>query len=84
MEKSFDFVSLCPECGHGKPQEGYTYARLRTLLGAGAPIEAYCVTCDEVWPIARGERVEIARRLGAEENMSPLRPRTVRPHPAFR
>ena len=84
MEELLDFVSPCPACGHARPQDGYTYAGLRTLLGAGAPIEAYCVTCDEIWPVARGQRIEIARRLAVEETISPLRPRVVRPHRVLR
>ena len=81
MDESFDFMSLCPRCGHTKLQQAYTYAELRTLLGTGEPIEAYCITCDEVWPIASRERTGIARQLAAEEYRSPLRPRAVRPEP---
>lgn len=80
MEKSFEFVSLCPNCGQPTRHDAYSYAELRTLLGAGAPIEAYCMACDQVWPTSRKERVEIARRLAAEEILSPLRPRAVRAH----
>lgn len=84
MQGSFDFVSLCPKCGQAKLQHGYTYAELRTVLGAGDLIEAHCATCDEVWSISRRQRVEIARQIGAEETMSPLRPRAVRPHEILR
>jgi hypothetical protein len=35
------------------------------LLSGGYPIEAYCVACDDFWPIALSERVAIAVRLAS-------------------
>jgi hypothetical protein len=53
------FTSICPKCQAQQPQNGFSRAALRRLLSGGYPIEAYCVACDDFWPISLEERVAI-------------------------
>ena len=57
------FVSKCPSCTREQPQSGFSLAALQRLLDGGYPIEAYCVPCDEFWPISLSERVTLTERL---------------------
>ena len=57
------FISTCPQCGVPQPQLGLSCSALQRLLRGGHPIEAYCVACDEFWPVSLEERQEIAERL---------------------
>jgi len=40
-------------------------ADLVRLLNGGYPIEAYCVSCDEFWPISVRERVALGALVTA-------------------
>jgi hypothetical protein len=42
---------------------------LQVLLRDGQPIEAYCVMCDQFWPIKVRERVELAKAVADGEAM---------------
>jgi hypothetical protein len=42
-----------------RPQRGYDRNSLLRLLNGGYPVEAYCVACDEYWPISIKERVAL-------------------------
>ena len=62
------FMSTCPRCTREQPQHGFFRAALQRLLDSGYPVEAYCVMCDQFWPISAQERAAVARRLQAEKN----------------
>lgn len=53
----------CPKCGQERSQEDYEREELEQLLRAGAPIEAYCGSCDEHWVLSTEERADLARAL---------------------
>lgn len=57
------FVSKCPGCTRDQPQSGFSRAALQRLLDGGFPIEAFCVICDEFWPVSLWQRVTLAERL---------------------
>jgi hypothetical protein len=61
MTQAIVFVSICPNCKREQPQDAFSVGLLRRLLGCGHLIEAYCVTCDELWPISTRERYELAK-----------------------
>ena len=67
MSQLITFFSSCPTCGHQQLQDGYTRAALVRLLERGRIIEAYCLTCDMLWPVAPAERVALARILAPEQ-----------------
>jgi len=57
------FAAVCPKCKDVRLQRGYTPRSLFRLLGNNHPIEAYCVVCDEFWPISAKERRALIERL---------------------
>jgi hypothetical protein len=57
------FASSCPTCGHQRLQTGYTRDALTRLLRLAADIDAHCITCDSLWTITSGERVDIVKVL---------------------
>jgi len=57
------FTAMCPKCKDARSQRGYTPRSLFRLLGRDHPIEAYCVVCDQFWPISAEERRALAERL---------------------
>jgi len=61
------FISTCPTCGVPQSQQRFSCSALQRLLRGGHPIEAYCVACDESWPVNLEERREIAERLTAAD-----------------
>jgi hypothetical protein len=63
MTESVFFASMCPKCGELRPQRGYTRIALLGFLTAAYKIEAYCVTCDEFWPISASERDVLSKAL---------------------
>jgi hypothetical protein len=63
MSDATPFSSECPKCGHDRVQTGYTREELRQLLQSGAEIEAYCMSCDENWPISVEERADLSRAV---------------------
>jgi len=72
MSQPITFFSLCPTCGHQQLQDGYTRAALVRLLERGRIIEAYCLSCDVLWPVAPEERVALARAMAPEQYNTPL------------
>jgi hypothetical protein len=60
---SVPFMSLCPKCKDVRSQLGYSLRALFRLLKGNHPVEAYCVICNEYWPISAQERVRLAERL---------------------
>ena len=65
MSQGIVFVEGCPQCKRKQAQEGYTVSDLMRLLNAGHPIEAYCVFCDEFWPVGIQKRVELSEMVTA-------------------
>ena len=65
MNNPVTFVSTCPACGHQRLQNGYTRRALVKLLETNHTIDAYCVTCDVLWPVSAPERVVIAKAIAA-------------------
>jgi hypothetical protein len=63
MSQCITFFSVCPTCGHQQTQDGYTRAALVRLLERGRIIEAYCLSCDVLWPVSPQERVALARAM---------------------
>jgi hypothetical protein len=57
------FTSTCPRCLEERAQRGYSRAMLRRQLQGQQAIEAYCVACDEFWPLSAGERATLVRHL---------------------
>ena len=57
------FAATCPTCKDVRLQHGYTARSLSRLLGRHHAIEAFCVVCDEVWPISATDRHMLAERL---------------------
>ena len=65
MSQAIVFVSTCPRCKREQPQDGLNLADLVRLLNGGYPIEAYCVPCDEYWPISLQRRIELGEVVAA-------------------
>jgi hypothetical protein len=65
MTQAVLFVSTCPTCQREQPQDAFTVADLVRLLNGGYPIEAYCVPCDDFWPITFEKRVELGEVVAA-------------------
>jgi hypothetical protein len=63
MTQAIVFVSTCPSCGREQPQDAFSVADLLRLLKAGYPIEAYCVPCEEFWPIGLKERIGLGEAV---------------------
>jgi hypothetical protein len=64
VSDSAPFSSECPTCKHERLLTGYAREELIELLRTGADIEAYCIGCDEHWPLPTEERADLARTLG--------------------
>ena len=60
------FCSVCPACQDARVQGGYTRTSLLRLLLRNRPIDAYCVMCNQYWPISAQERARLAENLGAK------------------
>jgi len=63
MSNPTPFASECPKCGRDRIQSAYTRGELILLLKNGADIEAYCMSCDQYWPISTEERADLSRAL---------------------
>jgi hypothetical protein len=72
MSQCITFFSPCPACRHQQLQDGYTRAALVRLLERGRIIEAYCLSCDVLWPVSDAERSALARALAPEQYGTPL------------
>jgi hypothetical protein len=60
MLDTTSFVSTCPMCKQPRRQNGYKRIELVESLNADLPIDAYCLSCDVLWPISGRERSEVA------------------------
>jgi hypothetical protein len=58
------FSSVCPMCKDARVQAAYTRRSLLRLLLRNRPIDAYCVICNQYWPISAQERARLAEDLG--------------------
>lgn len=54
--KPSNFVATCPGCGQRRVQYAYTQRTLARLLQKGQIVDAYCGTCDVVWPASAQDR----------------------------
>ena len=63
MSDPTPFPSECPKCNYDRVQTGYSRDEIMQLLGSGAEIEAYCISCDQHWSISVEERADLARAL---------------------
>ena len=70
MPDSFSFISKCPKCSGVRSQTGFGSRALLRLLNRSLPIEAYCVVCDEFWPISESERNSLAKELAGASGRS--------------
>jgi hypothetical protein len=59
------FLSTCPVCGQQQLQLAYTRRALVSLLRCGDIIDAYCISCDVVWPVSAQERISVAAAITA-------------------
>ena len=59
MNQALVFASTCPHCKCDQAQDGFSVEDLLRLLDGGYPIEGYCESCDEFWPISLRERVTL-------------------------
>lgn len=57
------FTSTCPRCEQLVSQHGYSRVALFGFLDMLHPIDAYCPSCDEIWPISAEERHAIGASL---------------------
>jgi hypothetical protein len=65
VSQAIVFASICPRCNREQVQDGFTVADLMRLLYGGYPIEAYCVSCDQFWPVNLRKRVELGEVVAA-------------------
>jgi hypothetical protein len=63
LNNAIPFSSECPRCNQERVQTAYSRGELLQLLGAGAEIGAYCMSCDREWPISVEERADLAQAL---------------------
>ena len=74
MTHSIPFFATCPVCGQAQVQRAYTRRALVSLLENGRIIDAYCVTCDVVWPVSAQERNLITTVIAAGQLGASLAP----------
>lgn len=74
MIRSIPFLATCPVCGQPQVQRGYTRRALVRLLEKGRMIDAYCVTCDLVWPLSAPERNLVTTTIAAGQPGASLSP----------
>jgi hypothetical protein len=60
MKNPIIFASTCPVCGQQRLQQVYTRRALIRLIESSQMIDAYCISCDVVWPVSAHERIVIA------------------------
>jgi hypothetical protein len=71
MRQAIVFVSMCPNCKGQQLQDAFAVEDLVRLLNGGYPLEAYCVPCDEFWPLSVEERIELIEVVGADCKQTP-------------
>ena len=67
MSASTAFFSTCPTCQYPRLQNVYDPIELIDSLNSGQPIDAYCLTCDVVWPINVHERFLLITLIAADQ-----------------
>jgi len=65
MTSSIPFFATCPVCCQRQVQRAYTRRALVSLLENGRIIDAYCATCDVVWPVGAQERSQVTAAIAA-------------------
>jgi hypothetical protein len=65
MSTKIVFAATCPHCKHEQLQTAYTVSDLMRLLYGGYPVEAYCVVCEDFWPVNVQKRVELGEMVAA-------------------
>ncbi len=71
MKSPFVFASACPDCRQQRCQHGHTRRTLIRLIQSGQIIDAYCLSCDLVWPVSAEERVLIAQAIAVWRRNAP-------------
>ena len=59
MSEPISFKARCPKCGQERLQRSHTRTALLSELNTNREIVAYCLPCDEFWPINEPERSAI-------------------------
>ena len=75
MTKPVPFFSTCPACGQKQLQLAYTRRALLRLLESDNIIDAYCLTCDLVWPVSKQDRDSVAAAVAAGHPGAPPTPK---------
>ena len=65
MSARIVFSAACPQCKREQLQTAYTVSDLMRLLYGGYPVEAYCVVCEDFWPVTVQKRVELGEMVAA-------------------
>ena len=60
------FFANCPKCVNPRLQDAHTRQGLLTYLGTGRTIEAYCNSCEVLWPITDEQRRVLAGMIGRD------------------
>ena len=60
---SAPFLPMCPTCKEPRLQLAYSPGGLLRRLNGNRPIEAFCVICNQFWPITAQERLRLAKEL---------------------
>jgi len=63
MQDISPVLSECPKCKQDRVQHGYRREELIESLRIGAPIRAYCASCDEEWALSTEELADLGREL---------------------
>lgn len=69
MNEAVVFASVCPVCKCEQVQYAFNVISLHRLLRGGHPIDAYCETCDEVWPVSAEQRIELGEVVAFWRNL---------------
>lgn len=81
MRETISFVSTCPLCGKPRSQHGYGRFELVDSLSGEQTIDAYCLTCDVVWPISAAERSLVATLIARKPTRARVTARLTNPGP---
>jgi hypothetical protein len=65
MSARIVFAATCPQCKREQQQRDYRISDLMRLLYGGYPVEAYCVFCEDFWPVNVRKRVELGEMVAA-------------------
>lgn len=79
MREMVSFLSTCPLCGQPRRQHGYEWIELVHSLNGEQAIDAYCLTCDVVWPLTAEDRSLVATLITREPTRDPAATRLTVP-----